>query len=150
MALAVVANLLLSALEGMVDQTSARPYIVIEKLKRRVRIMLSGHLVLESLNALRLIEGRYAPVLYLPRADALKGALVPGKRRTHCPHKGVARYFDVKAKGYSARDAAWSYETPLPEVSAIAAHVAFYPHQVEIIEEEIDTEVIPPAERPAD
>lgn len=132
------------------NSPEGKPYIVIEKLKRRVRIMLSGHLVLESLNALCLIEGRYAPVLYLPRVDALKGTLIPSKRRTYCPHKGEARYFDVKAKGYSARDAAWSYETPLPEVSAIAAHVAFYRHQVEIVEEEIDTESIPPAERLAD
>lgn len=119
----------------MVNSSGAAPYIVIEACAARVCVRAGGQMLATSRSALRLVEGRYPPVLYLPREDALPGMLVPNKRRTHCPHKGEARYFDVKLKGQMIRDAAWSYETPHEEVCAIAGFIAFYRHQVEIVEE---------------
>ncbi len=119
----------------MVNSSGAAPYIVIEACAARVCVRAGGQMLAASSSALRLIEGRYPPVLYVPREDSLPGMLVPNKRRTHCPHKGEARYFDVKLKGQMIRDAAWSYEAPKAEVAAIAGHIAFYPHQVEIVEE---------------
>jgi uncharacterized protein (DUF427 family) len=34
----------------------------------------------------------------------------------------------------AAKNAVWSYETPLPSVNSIARHLAFDPKQVEFIE----------------
>ena len=119
----------------MMHSSGAAPYILIEACTARVCVRVGGQMLAITSSALRLIEGRYPPVLYLPRDAALPGLLVPNKRRTHCPHKGEARYFDVKLKGQMVRDAAWSYEAPKADVAAIAGFIAFYPHQVEILEE---------------
>ena len=119
----------------MMHSGGPAPYIVIEAHTARVCVRVGGQMLAATNSALRLIEGRYPPVLYLPREAALPGLLVPNKRRTHCPHKGEARYFDVKLKGQIVRDAAWSYEAPKAEVTAIAGFIAFYPHHVEIVEE---------------
>lgn len=118
------------------QSSGALPYIRIEPCLARIIVRLGGQQIASSQNALRLSEGRYPPVLYLPPSDVLAGALVANKRRTHCPHKGEARYFDGKMKGQIARDIAWTYATPKAEVAAIAGFIAFYPHQVEISEAE--------------
>ena len=72
------------------------------------------------------------PVLYIPREDADLAAYVPTTRSTHCPFKGDASYFTLKAEGREAQNAVWSYEHPLPGAAGIAGHLAFYPDQVEI------------------
>jgi len=57
---------------------------------------------------------------------------VPTPRHTHCPFKGDASYFTLRAEGREAQNAVWTYETPLPGVAGIAGHLAFYTDQVEI------------------
>lgn len=98
----------------------------------RVRIVFAGRTVADTTRALALAEGPMRPVLYVPRADADMSAFEPTARHTHCPFKGEASYFTLKADGREAQNAVWSYETPLDGVSAIAGHLAFYADQVEI------------------
>jgi uncharacterized protein (DUF427 family) len=102
---------------------------------RRVRVRLRGRVVAETANALTLSEARYAPVQYIPRDDADMAAFIPTERRTCCPYKGEARYFTLSANGYTAENAAWSYEHPYPAVKEIAGYLAFYPDRVDAIEE---------------
>lgn len=100
----------------------------------RVRVMLAGVAVADSVAALRLTEGRYPAVLYLPRADIRSEAFVRSARTSHCPYKGDASYFDLVVDGTRRADAVWSYEAPYPAVAAIRDHVAFYPDRVDAIE----------------
>jgi uncharacterized protein (DUF427 family) len=95
-----------------------------------VRVRAGGRVVAESARTLELREASYPPVLYIPREDVAADALTANPRRTHCPYKGEASYFDVA--GGSA--AAWSYENPFPAVARIRRHLAFYPDRVEAIE----------------
>ena len=44
-----------------------------------------------------------------------------------CPYKGEASYVSLTD---GARDIGWSYETPLPAMSAIAGYIAFYAGKV--------------------
>jgi uncharacterized protein (DUF427 family) len=56
------------------------------------------------------------------------------ERTTHCPYKGDASYFSIKANGNSIENSIWTYETPFPAMAEIAGHLAFYPDRVKIEE----------------
>ena len=77
---------------------------------------------------MRLEEGNYPPVYYLPRKDVKMERLIRTSHTTHCPHKGDATYYSL-CNGRTARNAVWSYEQPLEQVKAIKDHLAFYPGQ---------------------
>jgi uncharacterized protein (DUF427 family) len=111
-----------------------RPDYRVETLRRRNRIRaLAGEIVLaESVRAIIVDEQDHALVVYFPREDVAMERLVRiVGRTTHCPYKGDASYWaSIDAP---AAPIAWSYETPYPEVAAIAGHVAFYQETVAII-----------------
>ena len=68
------------------------------------------------------------PRAYVPRADVVPGVLAPTDTRTICPYKGEASYWSVAG----IADAAWSYETPLPEAVKAEGHVAFDGDGIEV------------------
>lgn len=98
----------------------------------RVRVSLAGETVADSRDAQVLYECGYPPVYYLPREDVRMDRLTPTDHRTHCPYKGDASYWTVRAGDETADNAAWSYEDPFDAVAAIAGYLAFYPDAVEI------------------
>ena len=51
--------------------------------------------------------------------------------RSLCFWKGLASYYTVEAGGERNRDAAWTYRHPLPWISKIRDHVAFW-NEVEV------------------
>jgi uncharacterized protein (DUF427 family) len=51
---------------------------------------------------------------------------------THCPYKGTAEYWSVRANGKVHEDLAWSYPTPLEESRKVAGLVCFYSEKVDI------------------
>jgi uncharacterized protein (DUF427 family) len=118
----------------MTETDNGHP-IRIEPNPNRVRVVLGGTIVAETTRALTLREGSYPPVFYIPRQDVVFDLFDRTERQTHCPYKGDASYFRVTAGGIERRDAAWSYETPLPAAREIAGHLAFYPNKVDAIEE---------------
>jgi uncharacterized protein (DUF427 family) len=108
--------------------------ITVSPETRRVRVLVAGVAVADTRNALRLEEGRYPAVFYVPRADIRLESFVASARTSHCPYKGDARYFDLVVDGTRRPDAVWSYEDPYPAVADIRDHVAFYPDRVDAIE----------------
>lgn len=107
-------------------------YIEIKPHAGTVRVMWKEREVAASERALDLVEGGGRPVVYVPREDADMSVFEPTAKHTHCPHKGEASYFTLKADGASDADAVWSYETPLDAVAAIRGYLAFYPNKVRI------------------
>lgn len=63
---------------------------------------------------------------YFPRDAVKMDRLVPSDTQTHCPWKGEATYFSVKAGENTNADAAWSYEDPKPAASEIKGRIAFW------------------------
>lgn len=115
-----------------------RHFMAIKAVPGRVRIRFDGRVLAESDDALRVIEvGRrfYDPVLYLPRTDVAAN-LSPAERRTFCPLKGHASYFDLcDDEGRRlATEIAWSYEETLDFADALNARIAFDASKV-VIEE---------------
>lgn len=95
-------------------------------------VRASGAVLGETRNAVELTEGSYPPVIYIPRGDIAMAFLEKSDRTSHCPHKGDATYYHIEGKSGRLTDAAWSYETPLPGMEAIAGHLAFYTDKVAV------------------
>lgn len=93
-------------------------------------VRAGGAVIGESEAALELLEGSLPPVIYFARADIGMAFLDASETRTHCPSKGDASYYSIQTKSTLIRDAAWSYEDPIPEVEAIRGYLAFYPNKV--------------------
>ena len=96
----------------------------------RVQVKLDGELIADTRDAIRLEEGDYPAVYYIPRKDVKMAQLVRSKHQTVCPFKGTASYYSLKN---GAENAVWTYETPYDEVSVIKERLAFYPDKVDSI-----------------
>jgi uncharacterized protein (DUF427 family) len=99
--------------------------IRITTVPRRLRLYAGGIVIADTRRALRLEEKGYPPRYYIPADDVDHSRLQRSNTVTHCPFKGSTEYLDVLLDGDAARDAAWCYPAPLPDVAAIAGHLAF-------------------------
>jgi uncharacterized protein (DUF427 family) len=108
--------------------------VVVHPNPNRVRVMYQGHVIVDTKDALSVLELGHGPVLYVPRKDTEMGFLGKTAHSTHCSRKGDASYFSISMDGRIAENAVWSYETPIQKVAAIKEHLAFYPNKVEIYE----------------
>ncbi len=110
--------------------------ITISRNGKRVRVRFAGRTVAETTRSFSLQEAHYPAVHYIPRADADMALLTRSDHHTHCPYKGEASYFTIRADGRAAENAVWSYEQPFPAMAEIKEYLAFYPNRVDAIEEE--------------
>ncbi len=85
-------------------------------------------MILEEVNG----DKTYPPVVYFPMDDIDPDSLEASDHRTHCPIKGDASYFTVKAEGTRLKNAAWTYPKPQRQVGAVKGYVAFYPDKVTV------------------
>ncbi len=97
----------------------------------RVQVKLDGEVIADTRDAIKLEEGDYPAVYYIPRKDVKMDRLVRSKHQTVCPFKGTASYYSLKN---GAENAVWTYETPYDEVSVIKERLAFYPDKVDSID----------------
>jgi uncharacterized protein (DUF427 family) len=118
------------------------PYhrVDVSETSRRARVTVGGVVVAETDRPKLLTETSVAPRIYVPSADVRPDALSRAEKRTICPYKGEATYWDVTVDGTRVADAAWSYEAPLPDALRIQGHVCFDGEGVE-------TELDAPADR---
>jgi uncharacterized protein (DUF427 family) len=98
-------------------------------------VTFAGRVVADTARALLLQEASYPPVAYVPRQDVDMSLLVHTAHKTHCPYKGDASYYLIRAGERVTENAIWSYEQPKTDVAEIAGYVAFYPNRVDAIEE---------------
>ncbi len=76
--------------------------------------------------ALELRETGHRSRWYLPIEDVREGVLEPSEKTSHCPFKGDASYYSVRAGGELHPDLVWTYRDPIPAVREIAGLVCFY------------------------
>ena len=108
--------------------------IRIVKAEGKWVVRASGAVLGETQNALELIEGDYAPVIYFPREDIAMSFLDASDTKTHCPWKGDASYYSIPTKSTVIKDAAWSYEDPKDDMAQIKGYLAFYTDRVTVEE----------------
>ncbi|MCJ8190680.1 DUF427 domain-containing protein [Sphingomicrobium aestuariivivum] len=86
-----------------------------------VKATWNGDVIAESDNTVE-VEGNH----YFPQADVKMDRLVPSDTKSHCPWKGEASYYSIKADGVTNADAAWTYKEPKEAASEIKDHIAFW------------------------
>lgn len=106
--------------------------ITITPIAGTVTVAAGSTVLGKSVDALELQEAGYPPVIYVPRGDIDMGRLVRTDHVTKCPWKGEASYYSIKGDFGMLANAVWTYESPLPEVSAIAGYLAFYTDRVTV------------------
>ena len=109
------------------DTSVLKPHtLYFENCPKRVRAVFAGETVADSRRVKRLHETGLLPVYYFPEADVRTDLLEPTEHTTHCPFKGDARYWSVRAGERRADNAMWSYPTPLADAPPLAGYVALY------------------------
>ena len=98
----------------------------LEPVANRIRIEVAGVTIADTTAGFRVLETSHPPNYYLPPSDILEGCLVRNGNSSFCEWKGTAHYFDVKVKETLLPNAAWGYDHPTKEFTAIAGFVAFY------------------------
>jgi uncharacterized protein (DUF427 family) len=71
-------------------------------------------------------ESGQQPIYYFPPQDVRADVLEDSDRHTHCPKKGDASYYTIRAGGEEVKDGAWYYPDPLPGAPPIKGLIAFY------------------------
>jgi uncharacterized protein (DUF427 family) len=115
--------------------THARdPYTRVDILasSRHVRVEVDGVTIAESTSPRLLFETGLPVRYYLPRPHIRMDLLEPTAAVSHCPYKGRAEWWSVRAGDGVHQDLAWSYSTPLPESQKIAGLVSFYDEKVDV------------------
>ncbi len=100
--------------------------LLLDAFPRRVRALLGGATVLDTRRGMLLHETGILPRLYVPAEDVRTDLLERTATSTHCPFKGDASYWTVRAGESVAEDAVWGYEDPKPEAGWLRGHLAFY------------------------
>jgi uncharacterized protein (DUF427 family) len=120
---------------GAIAPAHPDPGMTFERNPNRITVTFNGHVIADTRRAVMLGAPGSAPVPYIPRDDVEMTFLERTRHATHCPYKGDAAYYRIRAGGRSAEDAVWTYEAPYPAAAPIAGHLAFYPDRVDAIQE---------------
>lgn len=102
--------------------------IDLRQSSRSIRVERDGLVLAESNRPTMLFESVLPERYYIPRADVLVD-LHDSDTETACPYKGHATHWSTAG----ARDIAWSYEHPVPELQQIAGMVCFYQEKTDFV-----------------
>ena len=100
--------------------------LYLEPTPKRVRVEVGGVTIADSRRAMMLHESGQQPIYYFPPEDVRADVLEDSDRHTHCPKKGDASYYTIRAGGEVVKDGAWYYPDPLPDAPPIKGLIAFY------------------------
>lgn len=90
-----------------------------EPWPKRFRVLHDGEMLCDTRGAYALHETGHLMRLYVPREDTVMARLTASEKRTRCPWKGEARYWNAGG----AADAVWAYEAPLESASFLRGFV---------------------------
>ncbi len=108
-------------------------YITVTPARGVWTVRSDDGVIVESRNALSLVEGDRPFVIYFPRDDIAMALFERTGTTTTCPHKGVANYYSYVGQSSSIKDVAWTYENVTnPDAKAIEGHMAFYAGKVTV------------------
>ncbi|ONH58827.1 hypothetical protein CcI49_18990 [Frankia sp. CcI49] len=99
--------------------TISRGRVHAEQANKRVRALLGGHVVVDTIRPVLVWEGPHYPVYYLPAED-VRAALEPNGKIARSPSRGDAVRHDVVIGGRTAPDAAGTYpDSPIPQLRGL-------------------------------
>lgn len=92
---------------------------------RRLRVELAGATLVDTEDTMIVFETALAPRLYVRSALVRTDLLRRSGTTSYCNYKGWATYWSAVVGEAVVDDVAWSYDTPMPESSAIAGMLSF-------------------------
>ncbi len=124
------------------DQNASPPatryQFTFEPHPRRVRAQWRGITLADSTAAMVMRETRLPPVFYFPRRDVRMDLMTLTDYVSHCPFKGNAHHYSVRAGEQADQNIMWSYEQAVEDAPPICDYVAFYADRIdEWFEDEI-------------
>jgi len=111
--------------------TSHEGTVRLEPNHRRLRVLVDGVVIADTIHSLYLFETGHPPVYYFPKSDVRFDLLEHTDRSTHCPLKGDAEYWSIVVGDRRIDNAVWSYPTPIEGAPDLSAYVAFYWNKVD-------------------
>ena len=101
--------------------------------ERRIRVIHHGITLVDTSDAVRVLETSQPPAYYLPPSAITAQHLVPTSNRSLCEWKGLATYWSLTdERGRpDTLEVAWSYERPTAEFAPLAGMLAFYAQRVD-------------------
>lgn len=103
----------------------------VERVPHRVTIEFGGRTVVDTTEALRVLETSHPPAFYLPFAAFTGGELLPAPGSSFCEFKGAARYLSLRVGEEVAEAALWTYPEPSPGYEALAGTASVYPGRMD-------------------
>jgi uncharacterized protein (DUF427 family) len=100
--------------------------IRLEPNHRRLRAVVNGVAIADTIHSIYLFETGHLPVYYLPKEDIRFDLLEKTDRSTHCPLKGDAEYWSIVVGQRRIENAVWSYPSPIEGAPDLSAYAAFY------------------------
>jgi uncharacterized protein (DUF427 family) len=102
----------------------------VEPVAERLRVIVDGVVLADTIRGYRVLETAGAPVYYVPPEDVDRTLLRPSSHRSTCEWKGQASYRSYVGSR-RIDDIAWSYDDPNPGYEAIRGFLAFYAVKVD-------------------
>jgi uncharacterized protein (DUF427 family) len=103
----------------------------IEPNHRRVRALVDGVVIADTIGSIYLFETGHLPVYYIPKQDIRFDLLEHTDRSTHCPYKGDAEYWSIVVGERRVENAVWGYPSPIEGAPDLSEYVAFYWNKVD-------------------
>lgn len=104
----------------------------LEHSNDHVVVTHQGHVIVDTRNALRILETSHPPTYYLPRGDTDVSCLEPVEGTTFCEFKGLASYADLVVGTSRLSRAVWWYPEPSPGYPELLDYIALYPGRVDL------------------
>ncbi len=102
----------------------------VEEVADRVRIEFGGRTIVDTVDALRVLETSHPPVYYVP-GEQIEATVHLADGTSMCEFKGVARYLTIVSNQRIAVRSAWTYPEPWPGYERLAGYVAVYPSHMD-------------------
>jgi uncharacterized protein (DUF427 family) len=103
----------------------------LEPNHRRLRVLVDGVVIADTIRSLYLFEVDHLPVYYFPKQDVRFDLLDHTDHTSHCPRKGDAEYWSIVVGDRRIDNAVWGYPVPLEGTPDLSSYVAFYWNKVD-------------------
>lgn len=103
-----------------------------QRLEERMQVEVQGRVIADSSDVILVREDENPDRYYFPRSDISMDLMERSASTTKCPFKGEANYYSVSVGDTQLDDAAWTYEDPYEEHTALKDRVAFYDERREL------------------
>jgi uncharacterized protein (DUF427 family) len=103
----------------------------LESFSGHIRVVFNNEIIVDTNQAIRILETSHPPTYYLPISDFRKGVLQPAHKTSFCEFKGMANYWDLVVYEKVAHQAAWGYSNPTNHYLMLKGTVSVYAHLVD-------------------